>query len=286
MQWWWAIAAALVSGAASAQGTLERRAQVIHPEEWLGPEHYPPAALRAGEQGRVVVAVDVDADGKPSGCRVSEPGNLPILESSTCQAVMSGGEFAPALDRRGRPVTSTLIMPVRWVIPVSPVAPTQLPVAGPIDFAWRLSFAADDQVLSCESRIDGRPLPMPANVCATISHYDPAKLRAQAKLVGPFSIATTVSTRFGDTPPPLPAASWPGKELLVAEVRQHLDANGKGSGCEAHFTGELAARAQTIVPADPCVSDPRLRDAIDKMGTSHPQHMLLVTRMTLLPAPN
>ena len=88
---------------------------------WAGPDDYPPAALRAGEEGRVRVTVAIDAAGKPTGCAVAERSGSWSLDNGTCLAMMRNGRFDRA--RRGeigaRPgeVRRWTSPPVRWILP-------------------------------------------------------------------------------------------------------------------------------------------------------------------------
>jgi hypothetical protein len=275
-----------VAGIAVAQDARERPAVAVHPEEWLGPNHYPPAALRSGEQGRVIVFVDVDAAGRPRSCRPQDPGVLPVLADGTCRAVLNGGRFEPARDRKGHPVASTTTLPVRWVIPVSPSGPLPATPVGPMEFTSVLSYAADDRLLSCDVRMDGRPLSMPAGTCGPFSTLDPTKLREVMKLVGPFRTAQIVTTRYGATPPPPPPSPLSGEELLTVAVRQHREPDGTHTHCRATISGALAGRGQPAVPSDPCADDPRLRALPGAPSDPAAREMLFLTRILLLPPAN
>jgi TonB family protein len=91
---------------------------------YFGPDAYPPEALRAGEQGRVIASVAVDVGGTPTGCTTATSSGSASLDTATCAIAMAKIHFTPALDSRGRPTTGSYNLAVRWVLPVddSPAA--------------------------------------------------------------------------------------------------------------------------------------------------------------------
>lgn len=87
-----------------------------NPAAWFGPDEYPAAALRRGDQGRVRVLLEIDADGRPRGCSLIETSGHASLDDGTCDVVMGVGRF----DRAGRGRHRSRYWrspPVRWVLP-------------------------------------------------------------------------------------------------------------------------------------------------------------------------
>ncbi|GAA0335510.1 hypothetical protein GCM10009087_52430 [Sphingomonas oligophenolica] len=84
-----------------------------NPGYWFDADDYPPAARRAGIQGRVVMVLDVAEDGLIKACRVVVSAGAD-LDAVSCQSVMKRGSFTPAKDAQGKPVASWAIIPVRW----------------------------------------------------------------------------------------------------------------------------------------------------------------------------
>jgi TonB family protein len=70
---------------------------------------YPYSALREGRQGRVVVRVTVNADGRATACAPVSTSRFPSIDTATCDAVLRRGRFTPALDAEGRPTAATII---------------------------------------------------------------------------------------------------------------------------------------------------------------------------------
>lgn len=124
------------------------------PGQWFGPDAYPPAALRAGAQGRVVAQVDVDRSGHVTGCNVTEASGSADLDATTCGIATQRMTFIPAHDVAGRAIGGQYRLPIRWVLPrgggAVPVTTTLVSVGG------------DGAVLSCSS-----PTPTPlGDLCA------------------------------------------------------------------------------------------------------------------------
>lgn len=89
-----------------------------NPGAWIGSDDYPAAALRAGDQGRVVVSVEIDTDGTPGSCIIETSSGHSSLDLATCQAITAHGDFLPALDSGGQPMRSRWTSPgVRWLLP-------------------------------------------------------------------------------------------------------------------------------------------------------------------------
>jgi protein TonB len=76
------------------------------------PPRYPEAARRRGEQGRVVLRVDVSADGAPIDVTVTEGSGFPSLDAAALGAVRQW-RFVPAM-RGGTPVAAVAQVPIRF----------------------------------------------------------------------------------------------------------------------------------------------------------------------------
>lgn len=88
-----------------------------NPGQFFGTDNYPPAAIRAGAQGRVVARLSVGADGRVTDCTVSASSGNEDLDSTTCRIAKSRVRFSPAKDDSGNAIASTYTLPVRWVLP-------------------------------------------------------------------------------------------------------------------------------------------------------------------------
>ncbi|MFW2851880.1 energy transducer TonB [Sphingomonas sp. TX0543] len=97
-----------VSQAAVAKG---------NPGQYFGSDNYPPSALRAGEQGRVVAALTIGTDGRVAECEVTASSGSAALDQATCRIAKSRVRYTPAKDENGQPIASKTSLPVKWVIP-------------------------------------------------------------------------------------------------------------------------------------------------------------------------
>lgn len=87
------------------------------PGRFFGADAYPPAAQRAGAQGRVVARLSIGTDGRVTDCSVTSSSGNEDLDSTTCRIARSRVRFTPARDDSGQPMTSNYTLPVRWVLP-------------------------------------------------------------------------------------------------------------------------------------------------------------------------
>ncbi len=116
--------------------------------QWFGQDAYPVAAIRAGEQGRVVAILTIDATGRPTGCTVPVSSGSATLDEATCRIAMRRTTFTPARDGTGRAVTSQYRLPVRWILPAS-AAGLQMPLNASV--LTQIGVATDGTVESCTS---------------------------------------------------------------------------------------------------------------------------------------
>jgi len=75
----------------------------------MPPPRYPPAALRRGDRGTVVVRVEVDAGGKPAGVALVQRSGSRDLDRAAMEAVRDW-RFQPA-QRDGHPVAGSIEIP-------------------------------------------------------------------------------------------------------------------------------------------------------------------------------
>lgn len=89
----------------------------------VSPVLYPPALLDQGIEGRVLLRLYVDSQGRLVGdsTRIAESSGYPALDSAAVQGAPSL-RFSPAL-RRGRPVSAPFLQPVHFRNPRNRSAP-------------------------------------------------------------------------------------------------------------------------------------------------------------------
>jgi protein TonB len=84
---------------------------------WITTDDYPSAALRAGDEGIVVISVRVGADGRVAGCTVTGSSGHPALDAATCRLYQRRARFTPSRDDAGRAIESSYTDRVRWELP-------------------------------------------------------------------------------------------------------------------------------------------------------------------------
>lgn len=76
---------------------------------------YPRHLGNAGIGGTVSVSFTVQANGRPTGCRITRSSGVPELDALTCSIIVRRFLFRPATDRFGRPVSETIDWDQDWI---------------------------------------------------------------------------------------------------------------------------------------------------------------------------
>ncbi|WP_375427519.1 energy transducer TonB [uncultured Sphingomonas sp.] len=141
---------ALASGVAAQE--VSRPVPVGSPGQWIMPSDYPPSALRAGAEGRVLAILGIDRTGKVTSCAVRTSSGNAALDAATCAVATTRVVFTPAKDAAGQGVPSKFEFSVRWALPTGTAAPPiELTTATRLDMeiAVELSLDGDGKVLRC-----------------------------------------------------------------------------------------------------------------------------------------
>lgn len=97
------------------QATLRRRPKPSTPPiGWLDPADYPSEASASGRNGLVQFRMDIDEQGKLTGCYILARTIPDDFDKVTCRGVMRRGKFVPALDAQGKPVRSYSVEKILW----------------------------------------------------------------------------------------------------------------------------------------------------------------------------
>lgn len=97
------------------QTTLSKPVRpVTSAAHWLRAADYPMGAVAMGQNGIVQFRLDVDAEGKISGCHVLARTSPDVFADTTCRSVSKRAKLEPALDADGKPVRSFYVQKVRW----------------------------------------------------------------------------------------------------------------------------------------------------------------------------
>ena len=86
------------------------------PGQWITTADYPQAALQRGWSGVTRLHLEIGADGKVSGCRVTASSGHPPLDAVACDKVSQRARFAPARNSAGRPDAGSYDSAIRWQV--------------------------------------------------------------------------------------------------------------------------------------------------------------------------
>lgn len=87
------------------------------PGQWVGPQDYPPSALRTENQGASSFTLIIDASGSVTDCTITQSSGTPLLDETACRLAKERARFSPARDAQGVPTAGRYSNRVRWQIP-------------------------------------------------------------------------------------------------------------------------------------------------------------------------
>ncbi|WP_309661552.1 energy transducer TonB [Sphingomonas sp.] len=89
-------------------------------------DHYPPRALKRGEQGKVGFKLTIEPDGSLGKCDVTESSGFASLDTETCEVMVAYAHLKPVRDSEGRAVRAVQPGFIVWKLPagVTTVAST------------------------------------------------------------------------------------------------------------------------------------------------------------------
>jgi protein TonB len=92
-----------------------------HPPEYLTKQaiRYPPLAANNGMEGSVIIRIKIDKQGKVRAMQIDKSSGSALLDSAALESV-SNWTLKPARRKDGKPVSSTVRIPIRFSIPKSP----------------------------------------------------------------------------------------------------------------------------------------------------------------------
>lgn len=187
----------------------------------FGPDNYPPAAIRAREQGRVVADLTVDRQGQVTDCRIVESAAASLAEQTCHLALSSTGLFRAARDRRGATVASHYQRRIHWHLPDGDGAPDLVMAPGPLmPAAMTVTVEPDGRVVTCEGGFPKQPraLPLEHTVCTEFAretvaafvrrHHKPPVQRLEGRFVMDYASSPTTH----DIP------AWPRDIVLLNDM--------------------------------------------------------------------
>jgi protein TonB len=88
-----------------------------NPGGWVTTDDYPPAAARAGLEGRTGFRLDIGSDGRATACTVVSSSGSNELDRTACRLLQRRARFTPAKDVEGQAITSHYSGTVVWTLP-------------------------------------------------------------------------------------------------------------------------------------------------------------------------
>jgi TonB family protein len=107
-------------------GPLPRR-RLREVYQMMSDMDYPPAAIRAEQQGRVIAAWEVAEDGVVESCRIVGSSGSAALDAATCRIITARLRYDPERDAAGRPVRAADHTAIRWILPIEDPLPPPAP---------------------------------------------------------------------------------------------------------------------------------------------------------------
>ena len=78
----------------------------IAPDTWLTSADYPAYLVRAEMEGRLLIRITVNREGKPSSCFVTQSNKPQLFDDTVCLGVLKRARFEPARNAQDEPVAS------------------------------------------------------------------------------------------------------------------------------------------------------------------------------------
>jgi TonB family protein len=129
-------------------GMVSRADPKVTPWMWITDDDYPSAALRSGEEGKVIVTLTIDTVGRVSGCDVYMAVGVPVLAQESCRILTRRARFTPARDKDRKPMPDRWSATVTWEFPAGIRRPPPVPVppkppAPPVEVPASVTAAPD-----------------------------------------------------------------------------------------------------------------------------------------------
>lgn len=145
------IAAVIVAGPGVTGATSPAGPVPINPNDWTIPNTYPPYSLLHKPEGVVAFRLDVDRDGVPTVCTVTEPSGAANVDAQTCDWLVKRARFRPARDSKGQAVAGHYETRFGWTFKPGGLAP--LPDPGLLTMTAIIE--PDGRITDCKVERDG-----------------------------------------------------------------------------------------------------------------------------------
>jgi len=149
----------LIAAASGAMATAEPP-RLLNGDRLIGADDYPTAALENGDYGVVSMHLQVDAQGRVTGCAVTETSGSAPLDRVSCTVAKRRARFAPARNATGAAIASDYRLATTYginehqppiTIPMT-LGVKALPPGYTQAAKLQAVFGADGHVMRCETR--------------------------------------------------------------------------------------------------------------------------------------
>ena len=100
------ITTALISTGAGSQAVVEQVSRDSKNAEFIS-KHYPPQAMKRGEQGRVSFRLTIEPDGSLGTCDVTQSSGFATLDRETCEIMLHYARLKPVRNEDGRAIRAS-----------------------------------------------------------------------------------------------------------------------------------------------------------------------------------
>jgi len=209
---------------------------------WFSSDDYPPAAMRAEQEGTVAVRLNVEATGRVSNCTIVSSSGSVALDAATCRIFRSRARFNPARDSEGRAIASVHGDRVRWVLPdieAISLRPDHAVLAVSLSGdRWEDCGPIDDRATGSGLEDEGCGIVFPGR-----GPVAPAIAQGRSNI--------RITLEVGVPGEPRPAVSpQPGNVLFATTATFEVAASGALTDCRARIT--VAPRMAGAEPLDLC----------------------------------
>lgn len=108
----------LTSTGSGAPGSADHMVREAANGQFIS-EHYPPQALKRGEQGRVGFRLTIEPDGSIGACSVTESSGYANLDKETCDIMVRYARTKPVRNAEGRSIRTTSPGHIIWKLPAN-----------------------------------------------------------------------------------------------------------------------------------------------------------------------
>jgi len=189
--------------AAAAPPVMIKNSLVLHDHD------YPTKMIENGDAGVVSAHLYIAADGKVTGCKVTETSGAEALDALTCRLATQRARFAPARDAGGQAVAGDYYVAVTWGTndDVTPIRiPMELGVkAMPAGYTqpaeMHVLFDGDGKPVRCDTATSSGSQAADRAVCAAITREASVKPAPKSGSdEAPVATRTYVATLTTGTP--------------------------------------------------------------------------------------